>query len=610
MRTLLLTVSLLTMSFGHAQQAESPITGSVSFGARSVDVDGASSKFREDVNLDDGVRLFDVALSYAPGAGESGVVDRVELDAHNLGGDPFETIHLGVRKYGAYKLELDRRRSDYFYQDVILPRALASVNGSTAGDFHEFDFERVRDSASLDIDVSPATRLNFDLDRYTRLGKSTTTLDLQRDEFELDRPIDESLDSYKVGVQHKLDNVTFIFEHDGRAFDNAIDAFLPGASVGENTADPAELQFFMLDQSYDYRSRGNLLRLVARPTDRLDLQAAWRDEDLELQMNASESSTGNDFAGNPFTTDLSGAGSVDRAIGLETLDLGYAVGERLRVIGGVRRLTLEQTGTLIFDGQPGAGAWDIETTGLEAGIEVAAAERVFVSVGLSNESRDVIRSDLSTSDAGETERDGFFARLTFNVTDGFEITASAEDNDIDDPHTLGSPTSSRRYRIHARRFWDSGYSLTASVRRDERANDLSGWAGDTDQTNVRFAYTGDRLSYALGFSVLDLSRNIEQLVTAGTRQDVHVIDYDANAELFDASVRWQVGNRVAIGASVNDYDNGGSYPLEREDLRAYVELALGQDYLARFGYRRLDYTEDGFDDYDADLYEVALGVRW
>ena len=153
----------LTIAPAVAQQApvsapSTPaLTGSTSLGVRSVDLTGTEAKYREDVNLDDGVRLFGVHLSYVPRVGEA-PVDRIDLDADNLGGDPFESIHLGVRKYGAYNLKLDRRRSAYFYDDTILPAALASVSGSTGGDFHTFDFERIRSTAALDIDVTPATK--------------------------------------------------------------------------------------------------------------------------------------------------------------------------------------------------------------------------------------------------------------------------------------------------------------------------------------------------------------------------------------------------------------------------------------------------------------------
>lgn len=609
-----LLASLLVAASSFAQ-GDSPISGRVSLGARSVDVDGALSKFREDVNLDDGVRIFDATLSYVPDPSDDNVVDRIELDAHNLGGDPFETIHFGARKYGAFDLKLDHRRSDYFYQDTILPRALASVDGVTAGDFHEFDFERVQDKASLGIDVTPATKLNFNVDRYSRKGDSRTTLDLQRDDFVLIRPIDESMNSFNVGVQHAFDKVTLIFEREGRQFDNANEMFLPGASSGENTTDPSELQFFTLDQSYDYRSHGNVIRVVARPTDRLDFQAGWRAERLALGVNAAEQSAGTDFSGNPFTTDLTGGpGAIDRDIDIQDFGFGYGVSERLRVVGRLRHLKLDQNGALLFGGEQGNGIWDLETTGAEAGVELAVTDRVVMNVGLSSESRDAsYASALDTDMLGgrtETDRDGYFARFTFDTAEGIQIVASLEDNDINDPYTLASPTSSRRYRIIARRSWDNGYALSASIRRDERDNTLSGWSGQTDQLDLRLSHESDRLRYSIGLSQIDLSRNIDQTVTGGTRQDLFVVDYSADMTLLDGSVNWRINDRVSLGGSLNDYDNGGSFPINRQDVRAFVELSLREEYLVRVGYRGLDYEDDGFDDYNADMLEVAIGVKW
>lgn len=597
-----------------AQTANAPLTGSVSLGLRSVDVGGATSKFREDVNLDDGVRLLDATLSYAPAPGENALVDRLDLDASNLGGDPFETVHFSARKFGAYELKLDHRRSDYFYQDVILPRALASVTASTAGDHHEFDFERVQDSAKLDINLTPTTELRFGLDRFARRGESTTTLDVQRDEFELDRPIDESLESFSVGVEHAFDKVTLVFERQDRDFENASELFLPGASAGENTTDAAELQFFTLDQSYDYSSSGQVFRVIATPTARLDLKAAWRNENLDLDADPAERSAGTDFNGLPFATDLAGAAHIRRDIELGQIDLGYGVSGRLRVIGSVRRSTLEQRGTLVFGGDAGAGFWDIETTGAEAGFEIAASARVVVTAGLSAESRDLSAASMLAGTAlggtGATERDGFFARLAYHPAAGTEISASVEDDDIDDPATLASPTSTRRYRVHGRHRWNNGLALSGTIRHDARDNALSGWTGETDQSNLRLSYDGSRLRYAFGYTLIELDRSIDQLVAAGTRQDLWLIDYVADATLLDGSVHWRLNDRIGLGGSFNFYENDGSFALERDDLRAYVDIGLGQQYSVRVGLRDLDYSEDRFDDYDATLLEVALGLRW
>ena len=56
-------------------------SGSFLIGLRSVDVNGAERKFREDLDLDDGPRLFEFRLDLAPEGGLGGVADRVYFDA-------------------------------------------------------------------------------------------------------------------------------------------------------------------------------------------------------------------------------------------------------------------------------------------------------------------------------------------------------------------------------------------------------------------------------------------------------------------------------------------------------------------------------------------------
>jgi hypothetical protein len=329
------------LAAGPASTQQSPpssgeLTGSASLGVRSVDIDGTETKYREDVNLDDGVRVFGVRMSYVAPTGET-PVDRVELDAANLGGDPFESIHLGVRKYGAYDVKLDRRRSEYFYDDTILPAAVASVSGSTGGDFHTFDFERIRSTAAVDIDVTPATRVSVGLEHQTRSGDSTTSLTVERVEFDLEKPLDESLNTASVGVRHAWDRVTLIVDEQVRDFENTSELFLPGASAGRNPTDTATLQFFTFDQSYDFAVRSHSLRVLAAPTVRLDLEAGWRLDDLELDLNGNEQGSGTSASGVPFATSRSGPGTVGRDIEILDAGLRFALTERMRLVSAARR---------------------------------------------------------------------------------------------------------------------------------------------------------------------------------------------------------------------------------------------------------------------------------
>lgn len=589
------------------------LSGSVSFGSRSVDVSGTDTKYREDVNLDDGLRLFGVHLRYAPRIGEARV-DRLELDADGLGGDPFESVRLDVRKYGAYRFKLDRRRSEYFYDDTILPAALASVNGATGGDFHRFDFERVRTSASLDVDVSPATQVSLGLEHQTRTGSSSTTLSLERDEFDVAKPLDESLNTLGLAVRHAWKRVTLIVDEQVRDFDNTSELLVPGVTPGRNGADPAELAFFRFDQSYDYLNRSHGLRVLAEPTARLDVNAGWRLEDLDLDLRGDEQARGTGASGAPFETARAGSGDVRRDVEIADLSLGFAATERVRVVGALRRSRLAQDGTFTLGPDAGASDWRIATDGYELGAELALSPVVTVATGWSRETRTAAygwqHDAAAARDDRGTDRDGYFARLALELAGGFGLSASIEDNRIDDPFTLASPTDSRRYNVTARRRFGNGLSLAGSYRRTDVENDRSSWLADTEQATVRLLYQRPRLYLSTGYTRVDAERRVAQAVTAGTRVTLFVIDYAAASMFRDASAQWRLNDRVSIGGDLRSYDNHGSFKLARDDWRAMLDVRLDAGYTLRVAYRNLDYVEDAYDSYDAKILELALGVNW
>ena len=122
---------------------------------------------------------------------------------------------------------------------------------------------------------------------------------------------------------------------------------------------------------------------------------------------------------------------------------------------------------------------------------------------------------------------------------------------------------------------------------------------------------------SVGFSTIDVDRRIDQTVTTlpgfgGGQELFFPIAYDADSDFIDARLRYAVDERIAFGGDFRLYDNSGSFALEREDLRGWVEFGVGNGYLIHLGYRTVDYDEQAFnfDDYDADIAEVSFGYRW
>jgi hypothetical protein len=273
-----------------------------------------------------------------------------------------------------------------------------------------------------------------------------------------------------------------------------------------------------------------------------------------------------------------------------------------------------QQGAVAFGPDVGSGAWDIATDAYEAGVEVAVTPLLSVAAGWSTEARTTssrwTQNALDRPDRSDTDRDGYFARLAFRTDNGLTLTASVDDDSIDDAFALASPSASRRYRVGVRRQWDNGLWLSGSYRRTDVDNDTTGWAADTEQANVRLGYRRERFQLAAGYTTIDASRSIDQLVAAGTRTDLWRIAYAADSVLSDVSARWQVSPRIAVGGEFRAYDNRGSFRLVRDDRRAFLDVALGTEYALQVAYREVDYLEDAYDAYDAALLELALLLRW
>src|SRR5690606_36351029 len=147
---------------------------------------------------------------------------------------------------------------------------------------------------------------------------------IERDEFDIEKPLDERLNTLRFGVRHAWKRVTLVVDEAARDFENTSELFLPGTSPGRNGADAAELWFFRFDQSYDYVSLSRGLRVMAEPTARLDVATGWRLEDLDLDFRGDEEARGTSAAGVPFETSRAGPGGVDRDIEIADLELGFA----------------------------------------------------------------------------------------------------------------------------------------------------------------------------------------------------------------------------------------------------------------------------------------------
>lgn len=262
MTILLSLVGMMTV----AQAQEGAFSGSFLTGYRFVNINDSEGKYHQHINLDDGMRLFNFQIQYEPMDESRKYVDIFALDVTNLGGDPFETIDLTLRKYKGYDFAYRRRKSDYFYEDTLM-------DGTP--DFHTFDFTRVQDTGAFNVWVTDSAKVSLGFKRFEKEGESTTMLDIARDEFEFDKPIDEEQNEYRLALDYRFNSdFSIVLEEKIRDYENANSFFLPGFATGEDTADSAILNYYFSDEPYDFTSLTHTARVNARPIERLRLTAA------------------------------------------------------------------------------------------------------------------------------------------------------------------------------------------------------------------------------------------------------------------------------------------------------------------------------------------------
>ena len=606
-----LTSLLLTPAAPAFADDSGLFSGDFVIGYRSVDTSGRQAKYQEDYNLQDGPRLFGLNFHFTPAPELRAFADRIDLNMTNFGGDPFESMHLGVQKFGAFNFRYDRTKSTYFYADQLIPPELLNVRLDNGGDYHTFDFDRVRDTAKLDIDITDRAKANFGFERFTKSGNSVTTLDLQRDEFDLEKPVDESLNSYYGGIQYAWDKVTVVLQEDVRDYNNSVELFLAGQSEG--AADPpgnGALDYYFLNQPYDYNSQQHTVRILAHPNARFSIKLSGSMQNLDLNLSADERSKGLTNSRVPFTESFSGQGAISRDTDLYNLDLSYMLNDRFTLIGGAYSRKLDQSGDLFYADVLNSGRWNIETTGGEAGLQVSVNPKLTISGGVRSESRDTTwyTSESGTEVKESTDNTGFFGTVGWRPTKEFHLTGTAETNSYNDPFTLASPTDHTRYRVRGVYNMAGGTYVAANYLRNEAKNSNSGWDSTAEQYGLQVGYEKPGVHASIGYGNVKLDRTIFQVTTVGNFD----IAYNADSDFVDGQLSWTLAERWVVGGTARYYKNTGSFALKRTDYYGFVEYDFTQGYLVRVGYRSIDYNEDqyNFDDYKADIAEFSIGYRW
>ena len=608
----------LALAAASALQAQGQFSGDFLFGFRFVDTSGpgANYKYKEDLNLRRGARLSSFNLSYAPENGLKKYFDRLDVRVLNLGGDPYETISVGLQKYGSYQIQYDRRKSTYFYQD------LTRTDAGALYDLFTFDFDRVQDSGTAKVWLTKEIGLYFDFNRYTKKGLSTTTLDLERVDFEFDKPVQEDSREAALGLDLRYGRYSVVLEEKFLDYRNENSYFLPGYADGGPEADsPSALYSFFMDQPYDLTGNRHSLRFTARPLDRLFVNGSGQIDNLDENLDYTESASGLNYLGRRLQYLNSGTGRFDRDMQLVQLNVQYLLRDRFSLVGAVRYHNLDQTGEMTINGEATAQDFGYKTWGADVGAQYEFSPSLVLTLGYRFEDRDL--ENLETVDFDlDTTQNGAFGNLRWDASRALKLTLDYEHSGYQNPYTLISPTSSDRLRMTAK-YRAGAVNVSASylwngLESDLGTGDIVPFKTNQNQFSLRAGYHGEKVKAFGGYTYLQSKREGTRTVefppsfSGPGGAFLWDILYEGKGSIFDANISFELSPGLTAGGYALVYDNNGSYEVSRTTLKAYLEYNLTRGYVVQAGYRFVNFGEErgGFNDYKANIFELSFGYRW
>jgi hypothetical protein len=609
---------VLALSSAASLQAQGKFTGDFLFGFRTVDTSGpgADYKYKEDINLQRGVRLSSFNLSYAPDNGLKKYFDRLDVRLLNLGGDPYESISIGIQKYGRYEMRYDRRKSAYFYQD------LTQTEYGALYDLHMFDFDRIQDSGSAKIFLAKGIDLFFDFNRYTKKGVSTTSLDVERIEAQFDKPVQEDSREASLGLDFRFGRYSFVLEERFLDYKNENSYFLPGYVDGGPEAEyPSALNYFTMNQPYDLSGNRHSLRFTAQPSRRFLLSGFGQIYNLDEDLTYSESAAGLTYLGRRFEYAQSGSGRFERDINQVGLDLHYLLFSRFSLIAAVRYQNFNQTGDLTIDGETSSQDFGYDTFGTDVGGQYEFSSNLILTLGYRLENRGL--DNLETVDYElDTTKNGAFGNVRWDLSRALKLTLDYEHSGYQNPYTLISPSSYDRLRLTAK-YQAGAFNLSAiylwnGIKSDIGTDEVVPFKTNRNQFSLRAGYHAEKIKVFAGYTYLQSKRDGERTVeyppsfSGPGGSFLWDILYEGKGSIFDANLSFDINPALRVGGYALVYSNSGSYEVARTTLKVYLEYNFIGGYVAQAGYRYVNFNEErgGFNDYKANILELSFGYRW
>lgn len=282
---------------------ESFLTGWIELGYRWVsDAGGSFDTYRSFVNLGSGPKLLGAEFTLADPAHR--LFDRLRVRAYNLGGDPYQTVHVDAEKSKLYQFSADYRNIAYF--DALPSWADPLLSRGTI--LNEQAYDTRRKMANLQLDLLPRNWIipYLSWEHNSSSGIATTAFFTDANQFPAPDNQKDSTNLYRGGVRIELRRFHSTIEQGGTTFKDDEQVFQnPGSASYGNVPTPVLGQttdLSSLQAAYGIRGTSIFTRglFTAEPATWLDLYGEFLYSQPKNDTNYQQSATGNLLQLNPL----------------------------------------------------------------------------------------------------------------------------------------------------------------------------------------------------------------------------------------------------------------------------------------------------------------------
>jgi hypothetical protein len=599
--------------------------GDVMFNLQTVDQNGNSSRFRKDFGFQDGVYLGSSKLTFVPDGDEPvGWFDTLELYGDGLGLDSnkknrYRQWGLSAKKTDKYRFSVRSRSHNYFW----------------TWDGYPGEFDLDRNFTDVDLSVNATSNLVFTANyrRWSTSGDQLSRFNYNRQSSDFPTAVDQSGNNFGLGVRWRVGQTTIFLNQDFRDFKSDYD--LRDTANG-SIASIAQSE--LREMKAPVTSGGFRTNLADR---KVRIEA-----DFLYSKQSLDSVYGRTWEGAPSgSDDTASRGEAERTLKHGNARVLWRPSTKWAFTAQYRRRGWDQGGfrSLVDDGRDNEAGfdYDIQLDQFAIGAEYAPlrALSVFGEYGTGKRKQSLALTG-DTSDFDDTEQSAYKFGTRIRAGRVFDIEASYERNDIDNPFTRVAAADVDGYKVKARyrpnfRWVISGiYSATES-----ESDPLLATDGTTSEASSQFRNLGVNISYMggpgrtiyAGFSYLNNEINTPIIIW----NPVPRFEVDGAALYDGKNTVWTLGGEyllsqavpVSLYGSLNYVDSDTTeirspeliwqpvdFPVEYYDARFGLRYVLPMGLILDAQGRWMEYTDTSelfaANSYDATMFVFGLGYRF